>query len=48
MRAVIAEYDERPARKDLDELFFKDSEERDKDLGLFERLKRIQKEASNI
>jgi len=47
-REVIATYDDKPERKILEELFFKDSEERDKNLSLFDRLKKIQKEASNI
>mmetsp|Transcript_34936 Transcript_34936/g.69831 ORF Transcript_34936/g.69831 Transcript_34936/m.69831 type:complete len:314 (+) Transcript_34936:31-972(+) len=47
-KQVLDTYAEKPARAVLDDLFYKDSEERDKDLGLFERLKRIQKEASNI
>ena len=32
----------------MDDVFFKDSEDRDKNLSLFDRLKKIQKEATNI
>lgn len=48
MYIVLARYEEKPARKVLEELFFKDSEERDKSLSLFDRLKKLQKEATNI
>ena len=38
----------RPAQDEITELFFKDSEIRDKDLSLFDRLKRLGAEATNI
>jgi hypothetical protein len=44
----LARYDARPARADLDALFARDSEERDKALSLWDRLKRIREEASKI
>jgi hypothetical protein len=47
-REVIAKFETKPERKVLDDLFFKDSEVRDKDLSFFDRVKKIQKEASSI
>jgi hypothetical protein len=44
----LGRYDAKPARSDLDKLFLKDSEERDKSLSLWDRLKRIRDEASKI
>jgi hypothetical protein len=45
---VLETFESKPARKELDTLFFKDSEVRDKSLSLFDRLKKLGAEASNI
>jgi hypothetical protein len=47
-REIIGKFDKKPERKFLDDLFFQDSEVRDKDLSFFDRIKKIQKEASSI
>jgi hypothetical protein len=44
----LGRFETKPARSDLDKLFLKDSEERDKSLSLWDRLKRIRDEASKI
>ena len=44
----LSRYDAKPARAALDALFARDSEERDKGLSLWDRLKRIREEASKI
>ena len=45
---ILKTFDSKPPQKDMEALFFKDSEIRDKDLSLFDRLKKLGQEASNI
>jgi hypothetical protein len=45
---VIGRFAAKPPRKELEDLFFKDSEERDKNLSFIDRLKKLQQEATNI
>lgn len=45
---VLEKFENKPAQKELETLFFKDSEVRDKNLSLFDRLKKLGAEASNI
>ena len=46
--AVLGEFGARPARAELEALFLRDSEERDRGLTLWDRLRRIRDEASRI
>ena len=45
---MLKAFADKPPQDQLEVLFFKDSEVRDKDLSLFDRLRKLGAEATNI